>query len=203
MTALCSALGNPQDAFESVQITGTNGKSSTARVTAALLQAEGVATGLYTSPELERYPERIEIGGEVVSDADFALALGAALAAARALRGDDAVGTEGGFTEFELLTAAALWLFRERGVEVAVLEVGLGGRWDATSVVSAERRRDHRRRPRPHRHSRRHPRSDRRREGRHHPHRHRTGARAGNGRRRAGLPRARRGARHPGAGGAR
>ena len=136
MTALCSALGNPQDAFESVQITGTNGKSSTARVTAALLQAEEVATGLYTSPELERYPERIEIGGEVVSDGDFALALGAALAAARALRGDDAVGTEGGFTEFELLTAAALWLFRERGVEVAVLEVGLGGRWDATSVVS-------------------------------------------------------------------
>ncbi len=107
-----------------------------ARATAAVLRAEGVVTGLYTSPELERYPERIEIGGHVVSDDDFALALGAALAAARALRGEGAVGTEAGFTEFELLTAAALWLFRERGVQIAVLEVGLGGRWDATSVVS-------------------------------------------------------------------
>jgi dihydrofolate synthase/folylpolyglutamate synthase len=135
--ALCSALGNPQDAFESLQITGTNGKSSTARATAALLSGEGIATGLYTSPELERYPERFEIGGDVVSDDDFALALGAALGAARELRGGDSVGTASGFTEFELLTAAALWLFRERGVEVAVLEVGLGGRWDATSVVSA------------------------------------------------------------------
>lgn len=136
VTALCAELGNPQNAFASVQITGTNGKSSTARATAALLAGEG-ATGLYTSPELERYPERIEIGGEVISDDDFALALGAALAAARALRGDDAIGTATGFTEFELLTAAALWLFRERGVEIAVLEVGMGGRWDATSVVSA------------------------------------------------------------------
>jgi dihydrofolate synthase/folylpolyglutamate synthase len=136
VTALCAELGDPQDAFESVQITGTNGKSSTARATASLLRGEGIATGLYTSPELERYPERIEIGGEVVSDDDFALALGAALGAAQELRGDDSVGTAAGFTEFELLTAAALWLFRERDVEVAVLEVGLGGRWDATSVVS-------------------------------------------------------------------
>jgi dihydrofolate synthase/folylpolyglutamate synthase len=136
VTALCAELGNPQAAFSAVQITGTNGKSSTARITAALLRGEGITTGLYTSPELERYPERIEIDGEVVSDDDFALALGAALAAARSLRGEDAVGTAEGFTEFELLTAAALWLFRECGVEVAVLEVGMGGRWDATSVVS-------------------------------------------------------------------
>ncbi len=119
-----------------MQIAGTNGKSSTARITAALLGAEGIAAGLYTSPELERYPERIEIGGAVISDEEFALAVGAALDAARALRGPRRVGTAAGFTEFELLTAAALWLFRERGVEIAVLEVGLGGRWDATSVVS-------------------------------------------------------------------
>ena len=136
VTALCAELGNPQDAFAAVQITGTNGKSSTARITAALLRGEGIATGLYTSPELERYPERIEIDGEVVSDEDFALAVGEAVAVAHALRGPDAVGTATGFTEFELLTAAALWLFRERGVQIAVLEVGMGGRWDATSVVS-------------------------------------------------------------------
>ena len=136
VTALCGAVGDPQHAFASVQITGTNGKSSTARATAALLRGAGRTVGLYTSPELERYPERIEIGGQVVSDEQFAQALSAALDVAHSLRGDDAVGTETGFTEFELLTAAALWLFRERGVEVAVLEVGLGGRWDATSVVT-------------------------------------------------------------------
>jgi dihydrofolate synthase / folylpolyglutamate synthase len=136
VTELVEALGRPQDTFASVQVTGTNGKTSTSRITAALLEGEGRLTGLYTSPELERYPERIEIGGRVVSDADFAVAVGAAVAAAERLRGEGAVGTTDGFTEFELLTAAALWLFRERGVEVAVLEVGLGGRWDATSVVS-------------------------------------------------------------------
>jgi len=136
ITELTEALGRPQDSFASVQITGTNGKSSTARITAALLEAEGLRTGLYTSPELERYPERIELGTAVVTDADFALALSAALNAAERLRGSTSLGTDTGFTEFELLTAAALWLFREREVELAVLEVGLGGRWDATSVVA-------------------------------------------------------------------
>jgi len=136
ITQLAEALGRPQDSFASVQITGTNGKSSTTRITAALLEAEGLRTGLYTSPELERYPERIEVGTAVVSDRDFALALSAALEAGGRLRGASSLGTDAGFTEFELLTAAALWLFRERGVELAVLEVGLGGRWDATSVVA-------------------------------------------------------------------
>ena len=136
VTELVEALGRPQDTFASVQITGTNGKTSTARIAAALLLAEGRSVGLFTSPELERYPERIEIGGEVVSDADFALAVSAVVAVAEELRGAGTVGTPEGHTEFELFTAAALWLFRERGVEIAVLEVGLGGRWDATSVVS-------------------------------------------------------------------
>ena len=136
ITELTQELGRPQDSFASVQITGTNGKSSTARITAALLEAEGMRTGLYTSPELERYPERIELGTAVVSDDDFVRALSATLDAAGRLRGATSLGTDAGFTEFELLTAAALWLFRERGVELAVLEVGLGGRWDATSVVA-------------------------------------------------------------------
>ena len=136
ITELTETLGRPQDSFVSVQITGTNGKSSTARITAALLEAEGLRTGLYTSPELERYPERIELGTTVASDDDFTLALSAALDAGARLRGSATLGTHAGFTEFELLTAAALWLFREREVELAVLEVGLGGRWDATSVVA-------------------------------------------------------------------
>jgi len=136
VTELADALGRPQDTFAAVQITGTNGKTSTARMAAALLGGEGRLVGLFTSPELERYTERIEIAGRVASDGDFTAAIAAVVSAAELLRGEGAVGTAAGFTEFELLTAAALWLFRERGVEIAVLEVGLGGRWDATSVVS-------------------------------------------------------------------
>lgn len=132
--ALCAALSRPQDAFSVIQITGTNGKTSTARLTEAILRAEGAVTALYTSPHLERYPERIEMAGTVVSDEEFARAITAVVDVAEGLR-PGAQGTETGFTEFELLTAAALWLFRERGVEIAVLEVGMGGRWDATSVV--------------------------------------------------------------------
>ncbi len=135
ITGLCDALGKPQDAFAVVQVTGTNGKTSTARITAALLRAEGRSVGLYTSPELTRYPERIEVDGEVASDEEFARAVSAAVGAAESLR-PGAQGSDGGFTEFELLTAAALWLFRERGVDTAVLEVGMGGRWDATSVAA-------------------------------------------------------------------
>ena len=136
ITELANALGRPQDSFVSVQVTGTNGKTSTTRLTAALLEAEGLRTGLFTSPHLERYNERIEVAGNPVSDAGLALALEAALVAAHEVRPDAPLGTPAGFTEFELLTAAALWLFRDREVEIAVLEVGLGGRWDATSVVS-------------------------------------------------------------------
>ena len=127
--ALSEALGRPQDAFASVQVTGTNGKSSTTRLVAALLEAEGLKTAAYTSPHLESYTERIELGGLPVGEYDFALAITAAADAARLSGGARA------FTEFELLTAAALWLMRERGVDVACLEVGMGGRWDSTSVV--------------------------------------------------------------------
>jgi len=128
--ALTEAMGRPQDSFASVQTTGTNGKSSTTRLVAALLAAEGVCTAAYTSPHLESYTERIELGGAPVSEGDFALAMTAAVDAAAAVGG----GAHS-FTEFELLTAAALWLMRERGVDVACLEVGMGGRWDSTSVV--------------------------------------------------------------------
>lgn len=134
--AICEALGRPQDAFAVVQVAGTNGKTSTARIIEALLRAEGRRTALYTSPELVRYPERIEIAGDVVDDEGFALAVGVAADTAAALFGTRADGVPERATEFELATAAALWLFRARGVDTAVLEVGLGGRWDATSVAS-------------------------------------------------------------------
>lgn len=128
--ALTDAMGRPQDAFACVQTTGTNGKSSTTRLVAALLAAEGLATAAYTSPHLESYTERIELGGASVGEDDFALAITAAVEAARV-----AGGGARPFTEFELLTAAALWLMRERSVDIACLEVGMGGRWDSTSVV--------------------------------------------------------------------
>ena len=124
--ALTAALGQPQDAFRSIQVTGTNGKTSVTRITAAILAAHGQHTGACTSPHLISYTERVEIDGAPASEPEFAQALDAAFAAA----GEDEL------TEFELLTAAALWLMRERGVDWACLEVGMGGRWDATSVVS-------------------------------------------------------------------
>jgi dihydrofolate synthase/folylpolyglutamate synthase len=138
VTALCEALGNPQATFSSIQITGTNGKSSTARITAAILQSHGRATGLYTSPELERYPERTGLGCMVLDDARFARAVGAAIDTAKALWGEVEPGVPAVITEFELLTAAALWAFSDGAVDTAVLEVGMGGRWDATSVVIPE-----------------------------------------------------------------
>ncbi len=128
ITAMAEKLGRPNDAFASVQVTGTNGKSSTARLIAAILHAHGSSSGLYTSPELHSYTERIEIDGVPVAQEEFAAAVAAALGAAREADVEP--------TEFEILTAAALWLFRERAVGVAVLEVGMGGRWDATSVVA-------------------------------------------------------------------
>lgn len=128
ITAMAASLEQPHEAFDSIQVTGTNGKSSTARLIAALLSAHGLRTGLYTSPELHDYTERIEIDGAPITRDQFAEAIFAAR--------DVAAECNVSATEFELLTAAALWQFRESGVRVAVLEVGMGGRWDATSVVS-------------------------------------------------------------------
>jgi dihydrofolate synthase / folylpolyglutamate synthase len=137
--ALTFAMGRPQDSFASVQVTGTNGKSSTTRLIAAIVAAEGVRSAAYTSPHLESYTERIEIAGAPVSEADFALAVSETMEAARRFADETRLArssdTTGAFTEFEIITAAALWLMRERAVDVACLEVGMGGRWDATSVV--------------------------------------------------------------------
>jgi len=146
--ALTEAMGRPQTRFSCIQIAGTNGKSSTARMVAALLRAEGFHVGLYTSPELVEYPERFELDGRVIDHGLFARHVGHAFDVAAHLV-DAGVGrlapsidhagrpasASGGFTEFELLTAAAFSLFAEAEVDFAVLEVGLGGRWDATSIV--------------------------------------------------------------------
>jgi len=125
---LCRLLGNPQKSFASIQVAGTNGKTSTTRIIAALLRAAGFNVGMYTSPELIDYNERIELEGAPIGDADFARALDEVFSC------EDAHGLE--LTEFELTTVAAFVAFRNARVDVGVLEVGLGGRWDATSVVT-------------------------------------------------------------------
>src|SRR6478672_11040267 len=131
MRRLLTALGSPQERFRAVHVVGTNGKSSTARFTAALLEANGVRTGTYLSPHLTTFAERIRIGDADVSADEFAGAIQRAAAAAakvdRTLSGGERV------TQFELLTAAAFSELARRGVEVAVVEAGLGGRHDATN----------------------------------------------------------------------
>jgi dihydrofolate synthase/folylpolyglutamate synthase len=135
MLRLLTVLGSPQERFAAVHVVGTNGKSSTVRMTAALLEAHGVRTGSYLSPHLVRFGERIRIGDEDLSGEAFGAAVQRAAAAAakvdRTLTGGERV------TQFELLTAAALDELARREVEVAVVEAGLGGRWDATNVLGA------------------------------------------------------------------
>ena len=135
MRRLLTALGSPQERFAAVHVVGTNGKSSTVRMTAALLEAHGVRTGSYLSPHLVRFAERIRIADEDLPGAAFGAAIERAAAAAakvdRTLTGGERV------TQFELLTAAALDELARREVEVAVVEAGLGGRWDATNVLGA------------------------------------------------------------------
>ena len=133
--ALLAELGHPERAFRCVQVAGTNGKTSTSRYTAALLHAAGYSCGLYTSPHLVSYTERVEIDGVSVDERTFARGVSLALAAWERMRARGDAACSGGCTEFELLTAAGFAMFAEAGVDVAVLEVGLGGRWDATSAA--------------------------------------------------------------------
>ena len=136
MHKLMTALGMPQRRFASIHVVGTNGKSSTVRFTAAILERAGLRTGSYTSPHLRSFRERIEVGEQPVSEADFAAAVSRAARAAelvnRTQEPDD------GVTQFEALTAAAYHELARHGVEVAVIEAGLGGRYDATNVIPSK-----------------------------------------------------------------
>jgi dihydrofolate synthase/folylpolyglutamate synthase len=124
MRRLLADLGEPQRSFPTIHLVGTNGKTSTARMCAALLAAAGKSVGVYTSPHVTGWEERIQLNGEPV---DLEAALARVRPAAQAL----------GATQFEALTAAALAAFAAAGVDVAVVEAGLGGRLDATNVLDA------------------------------------------------------------------
>jgi len=133
---LLDKLGNPQQSYRSVQIAGTNGKGSTAVVLDSICRAAGVRTGLFTSPHLVSITERIVIGGREISQNDFARYATTVRVAA-----DDLVAQgelEALPTFFEHVTAIALLAFREAGVRLAILETGLGGRLDATTVAEAD-----------------------------------------------------------------
>ena len=136
MHRLMTVLGLPQRRFASIHVVGTNGKSSTVRFCAAILERHGLRTGSYTSPHLSSFRERIEVGERPVPEADFAAAVERAAQAAelvnRTEEPDDRV------TQFEALTAAAYHELARRGVEVAVIEAGLGGRFDATNVIPSK-----------------------------------------------------------------
>jgi len=136
MRRLMTALGSPQERFGTIHVLGSNGKSSTARMIAALLEQAGARTGAYLSPHLVSWAERIEVGGSPVPDERFAEAIARAAEAAakvdRTLEAGDCV------TQFEALTAAAYWELASAGVTVAVIEAGLGGRYDATSVIRSD-----------------------------------------------------------------
>ncbi len=129
---LLSRLGDPQRRYPSILIAGTKGKGSTAAMLERALRAAGYRTGMYTQPHLHTIRERVQLGGAPITPADFASALDGVRAAIRADQ------TEVATTAYEVTTALALHAFAVAAVDVAVVEVGLGGRLDATNVVPAE-----------------------------------------------------------------
>jgi dihydrofolate synthase/folylpolyglutamate synthase len=133
MRVLLAALNNPERRFPSVLIAGTNGKGSTASTLASILQASGVRTGLYTSPHLVLINERIRVNGENISDDDFAQIHDLVDRTAERLVSEGELPWHPSF--FEMLTAIGFEYFTRRKVGIAVLEVGMGGRLDATNVV--------------------------------------------------------------------
>lgn len=126
MRTLLARLGDPHHRFQSLLIAGTKGKGSTAAFAESMLRAAGYRTGLYTSPHLHSFRERIRIGGQLIGEEDVVRLVEVLRPHAERIAG---------LTAFELITAMAFYAFAEAGVEVAVLEVGLGGRLDATNVV--------------------------------------------------------------------
>jgi dihydrofolate synthase / folylpolyglutamate synthase len=133
---MMTVLGSPERSFDSIHVVGTNGKTSTARMIAAILERHGLRTGCFTSPHLVSYAERVQVAELQIETHAFAAAITHAAWAAERVNRTLAEGDH--VTQFELLTAAAFWELARRGVRVAVIEAGLGGRYDATNVIDAK-----------------------------------------------------------------
>lgn len=132
--ALCDLMGDPQNAYRVIQLTGTNGKTSTGRMIDSLLTALGLRTGRFTSPHLQRINERISLDGEPLSDEQFVDAFADVAVYAELVDQSQ----EHPLSFFEMLVGMAYAAFADAPVDVGVVEVGMGGSWDATSVVDAE-----------------------------------------------------------------
>ncbi len=124
---LLEKLGHPERKLRYVHVAGTNGKGSVCACTASILKEAGYKTGLYISPFVICWNERVQVNGEYITDAEFAEAVAAIAPAADSMEDPP--------SQFELETALALWFFAHKGCEIAVMEVGMGGAWDATNVI--------------------------------------------------------------------
>ncbi len=133
--ALLDFVGQPQQRMRHVHIAGTNGKGSAAAMIESVLRAAGYRTGLYTSPHLQRYTERIRVCGQEIPQGELAALITSLAPAVSRLADAPSIGAP---TEFEVATAACFQWFASQGVEIAVVEVGLGGRYDSTNVVTPE-----------------------------------------------------------------
>ena len=131
--ALCDKLGNPEQKLSVIHVAGTNGKGSAVSMLSSILQAAGYRVGTYTSPHLERYNERFIINGKEISDTDFAKEI------TLMKQFCDELAAEGNPvpTLFEIVTGAAFHYFAEQNVDILILEVGLGGKYDATNIISS------------------------------------------------------------------
>lgn len=126
ITAMTDALGKPQNFYRTIHVAGTNGKGSVCAMLAEIFRSTGLKVGLFTSPHLESYCERIKVDGVDISEADFA----------EEIFRVKSCNVEG--THFEVLTAAAFDYFKRQAVDIAVIEVGLGGLWDSTNIITPE-----------------------------------------------------------------
>jgi dihydrofolate synthase/folylpolyglutamate synthase len=126
--ALCANLGNPEKKFKSIHVAGTNGKGSTSHTLASILQSAGYKTGLYTSPHLKSFTERIRIDGQEITEE----------AVVQFVRENKAFLDELKPSFFEMTVAMAFWYFAQQEVDIAVIEVGMGGRLDSTNVIEPE-----------------------------------------------------------------
>src|SRR6056297_4132286 len=125
MQKLCAKLGNPQDDVPLIHVAGTNGKGTTCRMLASVYQSAGYRTGLFTSPHLIDYRERMTVNSEWIKEKDLL----------RFFQGNEEIIREMKPTYFELATATGFWYFRDERVDVAIIETGLGGRLDATNII--------------------------------------------------------------------
>src|SRR6476619_8585000 len=134
MRTVVEALGHPERAYPTVHVAGTNGKGSVCAIVERALRAAGYRTGLYTSPHLDRLEERMAIDGQPVASDRLDAAAGRVFAAVDAAIADGRLTVTPTF--FEVTTAIAFEVFRAEPVDVAVIEVGLGGRFDATNIIT-------------------------------------------------------------------